>query len=168
MFTSMVFKACTDISFSSHVSPPQPQILPPAQWSPLNTFRDPGSHQRWRWREEKKKGGVWLKRTMKRHSKNVRLHKRTLKFCTRAKTPAYTSKFPCACMHSHSIALTLCAPRTTAHQAPLVVEFLRQYWSGLPFPAPGDLFNPGVKPTPPASAGRLFTTVSQLGSPKLL
>ena len=133
--------------------------------TPLETLahtRDGGGEKR------KKKGGVWLKRTMKRHSKNVRLHKRTLKFCTRAKTPAYTSKFPCACMHSHSIALTLCAPRTTAHQAPLVVEFLRQYWSGLPFPAPGDLFNPGVKPTPPASAGRLFTTVSQLGSPKLL
>ena len=102
-----------------------------------------------------KKVGGWLKRTMKRHSKNVRLHK-YWNFAPGQKTPEYTSKFPCACMHSHSISSTLCAPRTTAHQAPLVVEFLRQYWSVLPFPPPGDLFNPGVKPTPPASAGRLF------------
>ena len=35
------------------------------------------------------------------------------------------------------------------------------YWSGLPFPPPEDLSNPGIKPTspvPPALAGGLFTT----------
>ena len=38
-------------------------------------------------------------------------------------------------------------PWTTAHQAPLSMEFSRQeYWSGLPFPSPGDLLNPGIKP----------------------
>ena len=51
---------------------------------------------------------------------------------------------------------------TVAHQDPLSVEFSRQeYWSGLPFPPPGDLPNPGVKPlspVPPALAGRFFTT----------
>ena len=32
---------------------------------------------------------------------------------------------------------------TVAHQAPQSVEFSRQeYWSGLPFPSPGDLLNP--------------------------
>ena len=37
--------------------------------------------------------------------------------------------------------------------------FPRQdYWSGLPFPSPGDLPNPGVKPTSPALAGKLFYT----------
>ena len=37
---------------------------------------------------------------------------------------------------------------TVAHQAPQSVEFSRQeYWSGLPFPPPGDLLDPGVKPT---------------------
>ena len=37
-------------------------------------------------------------------------------------------------------------PWTIAHQAPLPMEFSRQeYWSGLPFPAPGDLLNPGVE-----------------------
>jgi len=39
---------------------------------------------------------------------------------------------------------------------------LRQdYWSGLPFPSPGDLSNPGIKPASsvsPALAGRFFTT----------
>ena len=40
--------------------------------------------------------------------------------------------------------------------------FTRQeYWSGLPFPSPGDLCNPGIKPASLMSltlAGRLFTT----------
>ena len=36
---------------------------------------------------------------------------------------------------------------TVAHQAPLSMEFSRQeYWSGLSFPPPGDLFDPGIKP----------------------
>ena len=38
--------------------------------------------------------------------------------------------------------------RTVAHQAPLSMEFSRQEcWSGLPFPAPRDLSNPGIEPT---------------------
>ena len=38
-----------------------------------------------------------------------------------------------------------------AHQAPLSMGFPRQeYWSGLPFPSPGDLPHPGMKPTSPA------------------
>ena len=36
---------------------------------------------------------------------------------------------------------------TVAHQAPLSVGFPRQgYWSGLPFPSPGDLPDPGIEP----------------------
>ena len=47
--------------------------------------------------------------------------------------------------------LTLLDPRTVACQAPPSMEFCRQeYWSGLPFPSPGDLPNPGIKPGPPA------------------
>ena len=38
-------------------------------------------------------------------------------------------------------------PWTVAHQAPLSMGFSRQEsWSGLPFPSPGDLANPGVEP----------------------
>ena len=37
--------------------------------------------------------------------------------------------------------------------------FLRQeYWSGLPFPSPGDLPDPGIKPVSPALTGRFFNT----------
>ena len=42
-------------------------------------------------------------------------------------------------------------PWTVAYQAPLSMEFSRQeYWSGLPFPSPGDLTNPGIEPGSPA------------------
>ena len=47
--------------------------------------------------------------------------------------------------------LTLATPWTIAYQAPLSMGFSRQeYWSGLPFPSPGDLPNPGNEPRPPA------------------
>ena len=40
---------------------------------------------------------------------------------------------------------------TVAHQAPLSMGFSSQeYWSGLPFPSPGDLPNPGTEPESPA------------------
>ena len=40
---------------------------------------------------------------------------------------------------------------TVAHQAPLSMGFSRQeYWSGLPFPSPGDLPHPGIEPASPA------------------
>ena len=53
-------------------------------------------------------------------------------------------------------------PWTITHQAPLSMDFSKQEdWSGLPFPFPGDLPNPGNKPTSLtsfASAGGYFTT----------
>ena len=40
---------------------------------------------------------------------------------------------------------------TTARQAPLSMGFPRQeYWSGLPFPSPGNLPDPGIQPVSPA------------------
>ena len=42
-------------------------------------------------------------------------------------------------------------PWATANRAPLSMESSRQdYWSGLPFPSPGDLSNPGIEPRSPA------------------
>ena len=42
-------------------------------------------------------------------------------------------------------------PRTVIRQAPLSVGFSRQeFWSGLPFPPPGDLPDPGIELTSPA------------------
>ena len=55
---------------------------------------------------------------------------------------------------SHSLATSW----TIAHQSPLPIGFSRQeYWSGSPFPSPGDPPDPGIKPTSPASAGGFFT-----------
>ena len=54
--------------------------------------------------------------------------------------------------------LTLVTPWTVAHQASLSMKFSRQeYCSGLPFPSPDDLPNPGIKPWYPALQGRFFT-----------
>ena len=42
-------------------------------------------------------------------------------------------------------------PWTVAHKVPLSMGFSRQdYWSGLPFPSPGDLPDPGIEPMTPA------------------
>ena len=42
-------------------------------------------------------------------------------------------------------------PWTAAYQAPQSMEFSRkEYWSGLPFPSPGDLPDPGIELRPPA------------------
>ena len=42
-------------------------------------------------------------------------------------------------------------PWTVAHQAPPSMGFSRQeYWSGLPFPSPGDLPDAGIEPGSPA------------------
>ena len=50
-------------------------------------------------------------------------------------------------------------PWTVAHQAPLSVGFSRQeYWSGLPFPSPGDLPDPGIEPRSPASRADTLTS----------
>ena len=53
---------------------------------------------------------------------------------------------------------TLCDSIDCSHQAPLFMAFPRcEEWSGLPFPSPGDLPNPGIKPESLALAGRCFT-----------
>ena len=50
-------------------------------------------------------------------------------------------------------------PWTAARQTPLSMGFPKQeYWSGLPFPSPGDLPDPGIEPRSPAWAGGFFTT----------
>ena len=77
----------------------------------------------------------------------------------------------CVCVPSSSaVSDSFLTSWTVAHQAPLSMEFSRQeYWSGLPFPTPGDLPNPGIvkpaSPMSPASAGRYFNHLSHLGSP---
>ena len=50
-------------------------------------------------------------------------------------------------------------PWTVAHQAPLSMGFSRQeYWSGLPFPSPGDLPDPGIEPRSPTLEADALTS----------
>ena len=50
-------------------------------------------------------------------------------------------------------------PWTVAHQAPLSMGFSRQeYWSGLPFPSPGDLPDPRIEPRSPALQADALTS----------
>ena len=69
------------------------------------------------------------------------------------------------CQHAKSLQLCL----TIDHVAPLFMGLFRQeYRSGLPFPLPGDLPNPGIEPGSPESsalAGGVFTTQSP-GKPR--
>ena len=61
---------------------------------------------------------------------------------------------------------TLCDPGTVAHQASLSMGFSRQeYWSGLPFPSPGDLPDPGIEPRSPTLQADALTSVPP-GKPK--
>ena len=78
----------------------------------------------------------------------------------------------CVCVRAHArlvtqLCLILCDSPDLVHQAPLSMEFCRQeYWSGLPFPVPGDLPDPGIEPTSPVSpalAGGSFTTSATRG-----
>ena len=60
----------------------------------------------------------------------------------------------CVCAQSLSHVLLLATPPGSSSMG-----FSRQgYWSGLPFPSPGDLPDPGIDPTSPALPAGLFTT----------
>ena len=55
-------------------------------------------------------------------------------------------------VNAQSCLTLLLVPWTVARQAPLSMGFSRQeYWSGLPFPPPGDLLDPGIEPVSPVS-----------------
>ena len=69
----------------------------------------------------------------------------------------------CLCLLSRfSHFRVLATPWTVVHQAPLAMGYSRQeHWSGLSFPPPEDLPDPGIELVSPASlalAGRFFTT----------
>ena len=59
---------------------------------------------------------------------------------------------------SHSVV----TPWTVAHQAPQSLGYSRrEYWSGLPFPSPGDLPNPEIKPRITAFSSVQFSSFAQ-------
>jgi len=80
----------------------------------------------------------------------------------------------CVCVHintyiifdiviqSLSYVQLFCNPMDYSPPAKLPMGFHRQkYWSGLPFPSPGNLPDPWIKPTSPALAGGFFTAELQ-------
>ena len=74
-------------------------------------------------------------------------------FCYTAKWISHT--YTSMCVHTCSVAQswpTLCNPMDCSPPGSSVHRFSRQeYWSGLPFPSPGDLPDPGIKPISSAS-----------------
>ena len=58
----------------------------------------------------------------------------------------------CVCSVALIMSNCFATPWTVTHQASLPMELSRQeYWSGLPFPPPADLPDPGMEPESPAS-----------------
>ena len=83
-------------------------------------------------------------------------------FCTLRKSLHFLTKMQSVQNCTVVLVTTSClilfeTPWTAAHQAPLSMGlFSQEYWRGLPFPSPGDLPNPGVKPrSPELQAGSL-------------
>ena len=82
------------------------------------------------------------------------------------KSPGF-SRFP---LFIYSLRMSMCTlsrvwlfvtPGVIAHQAPLSTGFPRQeYWSGLPFPLPEDLPNPGIEPASPACPALAFENLT--------
>ena len=118
----------------------------------------------------------WITRKMRKYFERKKNENMTYKICG-LYLEQYSKGNVCIFMYFASVCVQACTcsvmsnsatPWTAAHQAPLSLGFSRQeYWSGLPFPSPEDLPNPGIEPTssaPPALAVRLFTT-EHLGSP---
>ena len=68
----------------------------------------------------------------------------------------------CVCVLTQLCLILRDPTGTITHKAPLSIGSSKQEsWSGLPFPPPGDLPDPGIKPSSPVSpalAGRFFTT----------
>ena len=75
----------------------------------------------------------------------------------------------CAVLSHFSRVQLLAILWTLTHRDPLSMRFSRQeYWSGLPYPPPGDPPHPGIKPMSrmsPALAEDLFTTSAAWGAP---
>ena len=73
----------------------------------------------------------------------------------------------CVCVLVTQLWVAWATPQTVACKAPLCMEFSRQeYWSGQPFPSPGDLPNPGIEPKSPAVQVDSFSSEPP-GKPRL-
>ena len=82
--------------------------------------------------------------------------------CQRPGSPGPTHSLPQDALFSSCLTV-----RAAALQAPLSMGFSRpEHWSGLPFPSPGDLPDPGIEPVSPALAGGFFTASTTWETPQ--
>ena len=73
-------------------------------------------------------------------------------FWSRARDSDVLCAGVCACWVPSVVSDSFATPWTVAHQVPLSMGFSQQeYWSGLPYPPPGDFPDPGIKPVSPAA-----------------
>ena len=73
----------------------------------------------------------------------------------------------CACMLFSQLCPTLCDPMDCSPPGSSVHAILQvRIWNGLPFPPPGDLPNPSIKPRSPALQADLYC-LSHHGSPEI-
>ena len=86
------------------------------------------------------------------HPPPAPLHQHQLQFLREIRCRVQFKVYTTDLLFSHSVKTILLWPHGMYPcQAPLSVEFSRQeYWSGLPFPSPGPLPNPGIEPGSPA------------------
>ena len=125
--------------------------------APWNTVSYPSSSHKTPWELL----SAFLEWGYKAHCRWLRTaNSPALRKCTRSTPSMWSSTFPrpprpqlfkrIECLWLGRVQL-FATPWTVAHQAPLSMGFSRQeYWSGLPFPSPGDLPNPGIEPWSPA------------------
>ena len=84
---------------------------------------------------------------------------------TKSKKDVITAEWASEWVKSLSRVWLFATPWTLARQVPLSMGFSRQeYWSGLPFPSPGDLPDPGTEPRS-LHCGQTLYCLSQQGSP---
>ena len=89
-------------------------------------------------------------------------------FCLFCYPPTFANSLPLVCSVDQ-LCPTLCEPMDCSQPGSSVhgIFFRQECWNGLPFPPPGDLPNPGIKPVSPALVGKFFTTVPP-GKPSLI
>ena len=109
------------------------------------------------------KSGTQRKR-LGAHTREVRLWQKLSEFCftdNKRGVGDFSRVYACA-----RVCLVSCSATrwTAAHQAPLSVGFSRQdYWGGLPFPSPGDLPDPEIKPGSPAGGFLTIWAIREAG-----